>query len=411
MKNLLSFFGFLFLLMSCSTNYYSYKTFRYPKAVDTKDKKITYQTKKVFKSGDVYASNQFDAARLNDFKQINDSTYQALILPENTPINMSPWFAFRIWSEKQDTIYIKLKYAHGKHRYIPKYGENKKVLKKIESFLYNKDSTEIIFPFISGQKPQYIAAQEIISLSDVNAWIEETKKSSFVKEVKQIGESVLGRKIPYFRLGIGESKNKKVIVLLSRQHPPEISGFKALQFFIEELTKEDSLTSDFYKKYDVWVFPILNPDGVDLGHWRHNANGIDLNRDWAYFNQPEIKQVTSFIREKAKKDNNKIILALDFHSTQEDVYYVFQDDIKTEISRFRHDWTSSIDRLVYPHATEYAPFGLTQPISKNWFFNQFGAEAITYEMGDEVPYDLIRKKSKAAAVTMMDLLLNLFSKK
>jgi len=66
--------------------------------------------------------------------------------------------------------------------------------------------------------------------------------------------------------------------------------------------------------------------------------------------------------------------------------------------------------LVFPHSTEYAPFALTQPISKNWFFNQFGAEAITYEMGDELSYDMIKKKSKAAAVTMMDLLINIFTK-
>ncbi len=409
MKKILPFIVFA-LLLSCKSRNYIYKTFDYPQVVNTQDKKISFQEKKVFKAGEVYASNQFDAARLNDFRKMNDSTYQAVIMPENTPINMSPWFAFRIWSENPDTLYINLTYPYGKHRYIPKFGIDKNHLKLVSQIRYNKDSTQISFPFITSIKPQYIAAQEIISSSDVNLWIEKIRKSPLITEVKMIGESVLGRKIPYFRIGKGESTQKKVVVLLSRQHPPEISGFKALQFFIDELIKKDSLTEDFFHDYEVWVFPILNPDGVDLGHWRHNAHGIDLNRDWAYFRQPEIKQITDFIRNKAKEGKNKIILALDFHSTQKDVYYVFNDSIKTPISRFRHDWTASIDRLVFPHPTEYAPFALTQPISKNWFFNQFGAEAITYEMGDELSYDMIKKKSKAAAITMMDLLINILTK-
>ena len=49
----------------------------------------------------------------------------------------------------------------------------------------------------------------------------------------------------------------------------------------------------------------MNPDGVDLGHWRHNANGVDLNRDWSYYNQPEIKQAVNFIeKEKTNQSLN-----------------------------------------------------------------------------------------------------------
>ncbi len=405
------FFLLLAGLTACKNSYYAYRTYDYPKPVDTKDKAIDYQEKKVFKAGEVFASNQFDAARLNDFKKVNDTLYEALILPENTPVNMSPWFAFRIWSEEPDTLYIRLKYEHAKHRYIPKYGKDKRHLKPIPHFTYNADSTAVVFPFVTERTPQYISAQEIISTTDIYQWIDSLKKNEFVLESKFIGESVLGRKIPYFRLGKKEANAKKVVVLMSRQHPPEISGFKALQYFVEELLKKDALTEDFFEEYEVWVFPVINPDGVDLGHWRHNAHGIDLNRDWAYYRQPEIKQITEFIRTEARQGKKKIILGIDFHSTQHDVYYVFDDNIKTIISRFRHDWTASIDRLVYPHKTEYAPFPLSQAISKNWFYSQFGAEAITYEMGDEVPYEIIQKKSTAAAVSMMDLLLDVFKNK
>ena len=41
-----------------------------------------------------------------------------------------------------------------------------------------------------------------------------------------------------------------------------------------------------------------NPDGVDSGYWRHNSNGVDLNRDWIEFTQPETKAIKQFLESK-----------------------------------------------------------------------------------------------------------------
>ena len=58
-----------------------------------------------------------------------------------------------------------------------------------------------------------------------------------------------------------------------------------------------------------------------------------------------------------------------------------------------------------PFKTKKSPYGMTQPISKNWFYKQFKAEAMTYEVGDDTPQNIIEQKARVAAVTMMDLLL------
>ena len=60
------------------------------------------------------------------------------------------------------------------------------------------------------------------------------------------------------------------------------------------------------------VFPLMNPDGVDLGHWRHNAGGIDLNRDWALYRQPETRLVADFIVKEVKTQKSQLVLGLDF---------------------------------------------------------------------------------------------------
>ena len=45
-----------------------------------------------------FASNDFDGARLNNVIQKNDSTFILSVLPENIPINPSPYYAFKVIS-------------------------------------------------------------------------------------------------------------------------------------------------------------------------------------------------------------------------------------------------------------------------------------------------------------------------
>jgi len=394
-------------LQSCAPDYHIRKTFTYPKPVDTHDKKISYQLKKVYQTGNVYADNRFDGARLNDFRQVNDTTYEVLVEPENSPINPSPWYAFNIWSEKPDSIYLKLKYQHARHRYTPKISRDRKHWEAIDNFTYNQDSTAILFKIAVSPEKQWIAAQKIINSKDTENWIDSLiQNRNLAHSKKIIGKSVLKRDIPFFVIGNPQAEAKNIIVLMSRQHPPEITGFEALQYFVDELTRSNHLTEKFYKEYSIWVFPILNPDGVDLGHWRHNANGIDLNRDWAYYRQPEIKAVTGFILQKAKEEKSKILLGIDFHSTFKDVFYIFDDTMQSTLPGFNKLWVTSINRIMAPFKTRISPYGATQPISKNWFYKQFKAEAMTYEIGDNTPATAIEKKARASAVTMMDLLIN-----
>ena len=405
MKKILGLLLILLTLQACKTNYYTRKTYDFNKPVDTRDKKIDFQKKGKFKIDEITVANDFDGARMNAFSKINDTLYRVEIGPENYPINPSPWYAFKISSTVDKDIYLQLNYLHAKHRYNPKISSNRKDWKKIEALYYGVDSVSVSFPLHLNAKPQWIAAQKIINSTDVKHWVDSLSQNKFFQEQKIVGKSVLERDIPYFRIGEGSSENKKVIILLSRQHPPEVTGFMALQYFVSELLKDDALTRNFYKKYDIWVFPLLNPDGVDLGHWRHNAHGIDLNRDWAYYRQPEINAVTDFIIRKAKQGKNQVVLGIDFHSTFKDIYYVYNENISTQLPDFQQFWTSSIDRSVYPFKTKYVASDILQPVSKNWFKIQFDANGITYEVGDSTPERIIAKKSKAAAVALMDLLM------
>ena len=250
----------------------------------------------------------------------------------------------------------------------------------------------------------YVSAQEVINTEDTEKWLNSLKGNDLFSEFSSIGKTPLGRDLNFFKIGKGKSKGKKIVVLTGRLHPPEISGFKAFQAFIEKILREKTYGNDFFKKYEIWVFPCLNPDGVDMGHWRHNFNGIDLNRDWAYYRQPETDIVTTFIVDRARINKNRVMLSIDFHSTTQDIYYVFNDSFRSRLKGFTKKWTSEIDNAVYPFKTLYSPEPMGKPYSKTWFYKQFRAESITYEVGDETDRNIIRQKAEAAAISMMKLL-------
>ncbi len=405
-RNIILFF-LLLTLSSCSNTYYNRNTFKYPSPVDTKNKNIEFQLKKQYDIGAIHADNMFDGARMNDFKKISDDKYEVLVRPENAPINNSAWYAFRIWSDTISKVFLKIRYVNGTHRYSPKYSFDRKKWTAIAPNIIEKaeDGSYITFQLTLTNNKMWIAAQEIINTSDVKLWIDSLKRNPRVTEAMSIGKSIRGRDIPFFRIGKGKSKGKNIIVLMSRQHPPETTGFIALKSFIDELLIKNTLSEDFFNTFDIWVFPLLNPDGVDLGHWRHNANGVDLNRDWAYFRQKEIDILTKYIVNKAKINKCKVIFGLDFHSTQKDTYYVFNNSFHTKLSLFTRYWVESIDRVVYPFSTIYSPEPLSKPYSKTWFYMQFQAEGVTYEVGDNTPNDITKHKAKVAAMTMMDLLV------
>ena len=116
--------------------------------------------------------------------------------------------------------------------------------------------------------------------------------------VRPIGLSKEGREMRLMMIGQAQATDR--IMVISRQHPPEVTGYLAMKGFIETVAGDSKLARKFRKSFAVDVVPLMNPDGADNGHWRHNSGGIDLNRDWSDFNQPETSNVRDFAQQQVE---------------------------------------------------------------------------------------------------------------
>lgn len=410
MKRFLTLSLIALFLFSCDTKH-KLTEFEYTSKVDTNDHPINPQDKRVYTvMGDgVSADNMFDAARMNDFKRIGENHYEVLINPENSPINMSPWFAFRIYAEEEKEVKVTLNYGEGRHRYWPKLSSDRESWEFMDSTRFEVGADSLTFTMNLNISPDtlWVSAQEIIDSNDMKAWTESLESDYITRSV--IGKTRLGRDLLHVDVTKGEKEDKDFFVVLSRQHPPEVTGNLAMMAYVEEILGGSELAEEFLDDYRVLIYPMLNPDGVDLGHWRHNEGGIDLNRDWAYYRQPEVRQICEDIISKVNETGEDVILGMDFHSTWQDIYYIYDDTVKSSIQGYSREWIENIfDRLPEDEGI-ISPFAVNSPVSKNWFYSQFKAEGITYEIGDATPRDLIKKKGQVGAQEMMKLLLGKYN--
>ena len=379
-----------------------------PGSTNTASKEIQRQEKRTWSIDGITVSNEFDGARVLDFKKVNDSIYQVVNKPENTPINMSPWYAFNIKSETEREVYIHLNYKYGKHRYYPDISRDGIIWLPLDSSRYMQAAdSSVLLKLNLSSKPHWIAAQELMTSEDNTDWINSLVNYQYV-QTEEFGKSVDGRKLLALRIGV--DKKQPTLIVLSRQHPPEVTGYLAMQEFVEVLAGYSDLARQFREQFSVIVVPMMNPDGVDMGHWRHNAAGVDLNRDWQYYNQPEINAFQNYIKRLAKGYKLDIVLGIDFHSTDIDLIYTFDEKTYKRKKGVVKDWVELLQQSFPDEKIIEEDGDASSPVSKNWFLHEFNAEGVTYEVGDDTPRDLIKSKGEKSAQILMELLLERYGK-
>ena len=312
-------------------------------------------------------------------------------------------------------VWIKLTYpVSAGHRYFPKLSLDGLNWEPLDSAKYqgslktiNEDTQvpeDMTMKLSVGPDTLWISAQELITSSHVNIWMYELESNSFVTKTI-IGESQESR--PINLLKIGESDDQKMIIVMSRQHPPEVTGFLAMKAFVETICSDNEVAENFRKKYNTYVIPLANPDGVYHGHWRHNRGGVDLNRDWADFNQPETAAIQDFMNRKTTETGGKFYFAVDFHSTWEDIYYTISPKLKGNMPGLVPDMIAATAQELADYEPNIKPRSEVDDkiTSSTYFFYEFGAESLTYEIGDNTPREFVRKKGEVAAMKLMELML------
>ena len=97
----------------------------------------------------------------------------------------------------------------------------------------------------------------------------------------------------------------------------------------------------------------------------------------------------------------RVVFAIDFHSTDQDVFYTVADDPSRATGGLLQQWIAAMQsRFKTRESASVARNGTSQ----NWAVCRLGAPSVTYEVGDATPTAVLDEITRHAATVLMDLL-------
>jgi hypothetical protein len=351
-------------------------------------------------AGTTLLDAHFDGGQLGSCEVTGDGSFQLTLFPEDEPpINKSPWYAYRVSGRPGDSVSITMKFHNGYARYWPKTSPDGEQWTPVpEERVARTADDEMVVTLNLDRARLWMAGQEILARDFYSQWVDQLEQHPGV-QTSLAGKSVRGRPII-----LAETADRpEFILMMGRQHPPEVAGAIAMRSFIDTVLGDSDLARQFRQRFKLAIVPVVNPDGVAAGYWRHNVNGVDVNRDWGPFTQPESTSVIRWV-EQQESQGRTLRLMLDFHSTFEDLFYT--QPISENPPDFASTWLgASAQRLPdFPFRHAANPVS-EQPNAKNYFYKSRGIPAVTYESGDETTREMLEYSAKVFAEEMMKVML------
>jgi len=148
-------------------------------------------------------------------------------------------------------------------------------------------------------------------LADLELW-----RSSPYVTIDSIGASVQNRAIWELTITADPvpARPRRTIHIHARTHPGEVQSWWVTREIIKILLAEDDFSRSVRDSCVFYIIPMYNPDGVELGYPRENANGIDIESNWnKYPLQPEVAALRKRFYE-LMTSGAPIEIALNMHS-------------------------------------------------------------------------------------------------
>ncbi len=244
----------------------------------------------------------------------------------------------------------------------------------------------------------------------------ESRHPSIAK-VHVIGASEQNRDIIAVKISdnVEEDENEPEILFDAAIHGNESTTMEVAIHLVSHLTGNylvDDIVTELVNEREIWVVPMVNPDGVEAGT-RRNANTVDCNRDFGYmwagssgstapFSQRETRAM------QALAEENQFVMATSFHSGNEIFIFAwsYTDEPTVDVQNYRA-LARGYSRLTdYPYHQSANDDYFIVGSSKDLYYGSFGALSWSIELSKEriPPYDQISSICKRNESGMLYLI-------
>ncbi|MFQ5865801.1 MAG: M14 family zinc carboxypeptidase, partial [bacterium] len=179
------------------------------------------------------------------------------------------------------------------------------------TYVYNSDEASLEIRCTFSQSPVYLAwSAPYLPSYLYRFWQELEAKPHPNLKVLEIGKTVQGWSIKacFISDTTYSDADKNTVIAFSTQHSFESVHGWTMQGMIKYLLSDAPEVAEALKRTIFKIVPQVNIDGVYLGLYRYNVNGVDLNRDPGA-TQPEMIAVNS-----VEKASDNLLFYFKFHT-------------------------------------------------------------------------------------------------
>ena len=244
-------------------------------------------------------SDEFDCTIYNEPGELGYSKY---------------WFRFKMSGVAGRTITLNIEHTQNRRPVISLDGINWRRMTAFEAPDYNT----LILSFGASEDFAEVAFFYPYGVSEIFSEVAELVNSSIHASTEVIGQSYQGRDM--WMVTVNDTSYpdaaKHRIWVHARVHAGEVTTTPTMLGFLEQVT-EDSLLGERLRRYCIFnIVPLMNVDGVYLGHTRWDSHGYDIERDWCDpITLPEVLNIKNHV-DNFMAGSNPIEVALNLHSSQ-----------------------------------------------------------------------------------------------
>ncbi len=243
---------------------------------------------------------------------------------------------------------------------------------------------------------------------------------SHIATLSSIGKSIEGRDLWMMRISGPQTTGgeKPGIIFLGTHHAREHLSTEVPFFLIKHLLEnygKDEKITRFINEREIWIIPLVNPDGTDYDitdkpykWWRKNRQGkganevygVDLNRNYGYkwggagagtdpssetyrgpsaFSEPETQAVKTFI-----ESHPNITTLLSYHTFSELILYPWgytYDSIEDQRALKVHEaMAQSMGRMTGYRPQQSSDLYITSGDTTDWSFGEHKIFSFTFEL-------------------------------
>ena len=146
----------------------------------------------------------------------------------------------------------------------------------------------------------------------------ESPDRGMKERARAVAEATRGVRPPRF-------EGKEEIMLSARVHPGETPAAFTMDGALHFLLKRDDPRAiALRRKYVIRLIPMLNPDGVARGHYRHDTRGVNLNR--VYMNpsakvHPTVRAAHAVALSAASEGRMALYVDMHAHATKRGCFF------------------------------------------------------------------------------------------